>query len=101
MLVLLAAVLAIAAGALFSVQNAARTTQLSFDLGFAAWRLEEPLPVPVLMALCCAGGLLLGLAVAVERALSLTARIHQLESPDPRHSRADGASAPSHPSGLP
>lgn len=56
--VLVAALFGVAA--LFWVQNASRTTQLSLDLGFAAWQLSEPVGVPALIAASFAAGLLLG-----------------------------------------
>ena len=46
--------------ALFWVQNSARVTQLSFDVGFAAWQLQNPVPLPTLLAVCFGGGFLCG-----------------------------------------
>jgi hypothetical protein len=43
--------------ALFVLQNHLRTTELSLDLGFVAWKLSEPVSVPFLLL----GTLLLGL----------------------------------------
>lgn len=43
---------------LFAFQNHTRTTQLSLDLGFYAAQLDQPLQIPVLMALCVAVGAL-------------------------------------------
>lgn len=42
----------------FYAQNSLRVTQLSLDVGIAAWRLQQPMPVPLLMGLCFAGGVL-------------------------------------------
>jgi hypothetical protein len=48
---------------LFTIQNSSRLTDLSLDLGMAAWHLERPLSVPALLwgafALGVVGGLLL------------------------------------------
>lgn len=33
----------------FFLQNSARTTVLSFDIGVAAWKLASPISVPALM----------------------------------------------------
>jgi hypothetical protein len=44
---------------LFMLQNHLRTTELSLDLGFVAWKLSEPVSVPWLLA----GTLLVGLLV--------------------------------------
>ena len=37
---------------LATFQNHTRTTQLSFDLGFQAWQLQDPISVPLLMWIC-------------------------------------------------
>jgi hypothetical protein len=55
--------LAFAALALFGVQNWSRTTDLSFDLGIAAWHLQPPLPVPELMLFSLAAGFVFALLV--------------------------------------
>lgn len=47
--------------ALFVVQNSARTTQLSLNLGFAAWELAKPVNLPALMGICLGTGWLAGL----------------------------------------
>lgn len=47
-------------GALFWIQNSSRTTQLSLDLGIAAWQLSEPVSVPALIAVSFGIGLLVG-----------------------------------------
>lgn len=54
--------LVVAAGALFAVQNSSRTTQLSFDLGVAAWQLAEPVSVPILIGITLGVGFVLGMA---------------------------------------
>ncbi len=47
-------------GTLFTVQNSSRTSDLSLDLWFAAWHLQAPAPLPVLLWVAFAGGLLVG-----------------------------------------
>ena len=66
-------------GALFWLQNASRTTQLSFDLGAVAWQLEQPVAVPVLMAICMGVGLLLGVLLFLPRILRLGGQVRRLE----------------------
>jgi uncharacterized integral membrane protein len=72
-------ILLLAFGALFVVQNSARTTQLSLDLGAAAWQLERPVPIPTLIGVCFGAGLLLGGGWGGMRILRLSSRIRQLE----------------------
>jgi uncharacterized integral membrane protein len=47
-------------GTLFTVQNSSRTSDLSLDLWFAAWHLQAPAPLPVLLWVAFAVGLLVG-----------------------------------------
>ena len=49
-----------AVGALFTVQNATRTTDLSLDLYVVAYHLQEPQPVPHLLWAAFGIGLLVG-----------------------------------------
>jgi len=72
-------VVILALGALFVVQNSARTTQLSFDLGAAAWQLERPVSIPALIGICFGAGLLLGGSWGGIRVLRLSSRVRQLE----------------------
>lgn len=72
-------VLILALGALFVVQNSARTTQLSLDLGAAAWQLERPVSIPALIGICFGAGLLLGGGWGGVRILRLGSRVRQLE----------------------
>ena len=65
--------------ALFIVQNLSRTTQLSFDLQFLAWQLDEPVSIPILMAICSAAGLVLGLAYLGPKLISLSNQVRRLE----------------------
>jgi len=65
---------------LFYVQNSARTTQLSLDLGFAAWRLQQPVTVPALVGGSAAVGFLLGFLPVWMQSLARGRRIKRLES---------------------
>ena len=65
--------------AAFVVQNSSRTAELSFDTGFSAWKLTEPVSLPLLMALCFLGGALLTWAFGLRRSVSLGRRVRQLE----------------------
>ena len=49
-----------AVGALFTVQNASRTTDLSLDLFVVAYHLQEPQPIPHLLWAAFGIGLLVG-----------------------------------------
>lgn len=68
-----------ASSVLFWLQNASRTTQLSFDVYTAAWQLEQPVPIPVLMAICIGIGLLLGMVLFVPRIFRLGNQVRQLK----------------------
>jgi uncharacterized integral membrane protein len=45
---------------LFVLQNSARTTQLSLDLGLYAFKLKQPVPITVLMGIVFGAGTLFG-----------------------------------------
>ncbi len=64
---------------LFYVQNSARTTQLSLDLGFAAWQLKQPVAVPLLLLAAAGGGFLFGFLPLWVRGFARGRRIKQLE----------------------
>jgi len=51
---------AAAVGALFTVQNASRTTDLSLDLFVVAYHLDQPQPIPHLLWIAFGAGLLIG-----------------------------------------
>lgn len=72
-------VLLIAAGGLFYIQNSARTTQLSFDIGLAAWQLEREVSIPALVGICFLAGLVLGWLVAFVRIVRLGRQVRELE----------------------
>jgi hypothetical protein len=48
---------------LFVVQNSARTVELTFDLYFGAWSLQQPANLMGLLGIVLATGLILGLIV--------------------------------------
>lgn len=68
-----------ALGALFVVQNSSRTTQLSLDLGIAAWQLEQPVTIPALIGISFGVGVVTGLLSVTPRMFRLSARVRQLE----------------------
>ena len=65
--------------AAFAVQNSARTTELSFDVAVAAWKLSRPISVPALMALCAGGGALVAWALGLASRVRLQRRVRMLE----------------------
>ena len=64
---------------LFVLQNAARTVQLSLNLGFAAWQLAEPIPVPAVIGASFGAGFLLAAALFGVRAVTSGRRVRRLE----------------------
>lgn len=66
-------------GFLFVVQNSGRTTQLSLDLGVAAWQLSDPVSVPALIGTCFGAGFILGLLTMSGQAARLARRARRLE----------------------
>lgn len=87
---LVVALLLAGAAALFWVQNASRTAMISLNLGFTQLQLVEPIPVPALMALCLAVGLVVGVAMVVPMWARAGARARKAE-----RSAALGHDAPS------
>lgn len=66
--------------ALFVVQNAPRTTQLTLEVWFLGkFGLADPVSIPALMGICIGGGFLVGLFPMVLRGASQARRIRQLE----------------------
>ena len=63
----------------FTVQNSSRTTQLSLDIGVAAWKLMDPAPIPMLMWACFVLGAVMTWAAGMRRNLVLARRVRQLE----------------------
>jgi hypothetical protein len=102
-LVLLIALVAFVAW-LFIVQNSARTTQLSLDLGFAAWQLQRPIAIPALLGISFGSGFALGALLFLGRSSAASRKLKTLErraalgetsfgssyaSPAPAEKRAD------------
>ena len=52
--------LLVLAATAFTIQNSSRLTDLSFDIGFFAWHLKEPLALPVILWCTLGGGLAAG-----------------------------------------
>ncbi len=89
-------VLSIAA---FTVQNSSRTTQLSFDAYFGAWKLVDPAPVPMLLWGAFLLGALLTWTYSFSKSMALSRRVRQLEQEMALSGRAHPAS--SRPAGAP
>lgn len=70
----------VAVAALFVLQNINRSSQLSLDLYFAAWQLQEPVPVMALVGGAFAVGLLLGGLASLSRAFASRRTIKQLRN---------------------
>ena len=66
-------------GYLFVVQNLGRSTQVSFDLGFAAWQLANPVSIPVLVGLAFGVGLGTGLLLTLPRMARISRKARTLE----------------------
>jgi len=92
-LLLVLAVVVLVVG-MFWVQNSARTTQLSLDLGFAAWQLKQPVPVPALVAASAGVGFLLGFLPMWVRSLARGRRLRRLESQVAVQQRDAGSDKP-------
>jgi len=76
----LLAVVGIAVGILFVMQNMARTTTLTLDLYVGAWELSEPVPVMTLVGVGFGAGFLVCLVLATWRSLKTRKRIRSLEN---------------------
>ncbi len=64
---------------LFVVQNGSRTTQLSLDLGLAAWQLKQPMSIPALLGIAFGSGFLLGAVPMWIRGMGNGRKARQLE----------------------
>ncbi len=76
---ILLVLLGLVAGAAFVMQNSARTTELSFDVMVAAWKLARPISVPALMGICLGVGALVAWALGLSARVALQRRVRQLE----------------------
>lgn len=63
----------------FVVQNSSRSTDLSFDAYFAAWKLSSPVSVPAVMVFCFGSGALVAWAFGLHARVQLARRVRQLE----------------------
>ena len=76
--------------ALFAIQNSSRTVNLSLDLWVAAWQLQDPVSVPVLIAVSAlSGAIVVGLPLLL-RSWRLGSRVRSLQQ---QVDLADGASS--------
>jgi len=82
-------VLVIFVAILFTIQNSARTTDLSLDLGLVAFHLKEGLPVPVLLWSCLGLGLLGGAVVGLRMRSGAMRKVRELEQQLARASLGD------------
>jgi len=64
---------------LFVLQNSARTTALSLDLGVAAWATSAPLPVVPLLGAAFGSGFLVALVALLPRLAGQGRRVRALE----------------------
>ena len=78
-LMLIVIVSAVAVGALFTIQNSVRLTNLSLNLWVVAFELKEAQPVPYLLLGAFGGGLVLAGALGSISRLGLQRRIRELE----------------------
>jgi uncharacterized membrane protein YciS (DUF1049 family) len=79
---LLVGVLAVVGGVLYLgwVQNSARLTQLSLNLGpVGAWQLTTPVAVPVLIASSFGSGFVIGALVFLGNSMRLSRQVRRLE----------------------
>ena len=76
---LMAGLAALGAAALAIVQNSGRTTDLTFDVGFGAWGLVQPVPVVYLVGGALVVGFSSGLLLLTPRVLRLGKRVRDLE----------------------
>ena len=77
--IVLVVVTVLVVGTLFVLQNGARETQLSLDLGFRAWELRRPITVPALIAVCFTSGLIVAGIPLGLRSLRLQSKVRRLE----------------------
>lgn len=64
---------------LFAVQNSARTTVLSLDLGVVAFQTAGALSIPALLGATFGGGFLLALVIVLPRMAAQGRRVRALE----------------------
>jgi uncharacterized integral membrane protein len=77
-------ILVLLVGAMFTVQNLDRTSDLSLDLYLVAYHLSDPIPVPYILWAAFGLGLLVAGAWAVFSRMSLHRYIRDLEQQQTR-----------------
>ena len=77
--ILIVLVLTAALGALFTIQNSSRVTELSINLWVVAFELAEPQPVPFLILGAFGAGLILAGALGSFNRMGLQRKIRELE----------------------
>ena len=81
---LIVLVATVAVGALFTVQNSMRLTELSLNLWVVAFELKEPLPIPYLLIGAFGAGTVLAGALGSVNRMSLQRKIRQMEQQSAR-----------------
>ena len=71
--------LAAAVGALFTIQNSERVSELTLNLWLVAFQLDAPQPIPYLLWAAFGGGLLLAGALSSAQRIGLQRRVRDLE----------------------
>ena len=92
--IVLVVVTVLVVGTLFVLQNGARETQLSLDLGFRAWELRRPVTVPALIAVSFAAGLLVAAVPLGLRSLRLQSKLRRLSVREPAERTPPGDVSP-------
>lgn len=78
-IILVLVLLAAGVGALFTIQNLSRVVDLSLNLGFAGYHLQDPMPVPYLLWISFGIGLVLGGGWGLQQRISAGQRIRKLQ----------------------
>jgi uncharacterized integral membrane protein len=84
--ILIVLVLAAAVGALFTIQNGSRVSDLSLDLMVVAYQLKNPAPIPYMLWAAFGSGLLLAGSWGTFQRLGLQRRVRDLEQEVARNS---------------
>ena len=77
--ILIVLVPTVALGALFTIQNSSRVTDLSINLWVVAFELAEPQPVPFLILGAFGAGLILAGALGSFNRMGLQRKLRELE----------------------
>ena len=76
---LVVVLLVVLVATMLTIQNLGRTSDLSLDLFFSAWHLNQPLPLPYLLWAAFGGGLLLGGGWGILSRSGAQRRVRELE----------------------